>query len=292
MTARGQTRRVLFTGSLTVEASLVFPLFFYAVMSICCFFGYMEVKRAVKSEMIEMARDISAFGDLVGLVSSANESVSEVEETSGLVLPFVDAITLGTVFRERTVTDNRIVNYVKGGAGGISFLGSELITDKDTIKIVCEYNLKAPTSLFNTAGIPVHQEVEYRYFTGYKVKSLLLKSSEDDEDGSDKVYITENGTVYHLSVQCPSLKIKAFEVGADEVPGRRNSSGGRYYACEKCARGSMPESLYITPEGDRYHFRLDCSGLKRTVKEVSLDDLDDDFAECRRCGQKEESDGE
>lgn len=285
-----QSRRLSVAGSLTVEASLVFPIFFYAVMSICCFFGYMEVKGAVKAEMIELARDISAYGDIVSLVDSLEISVTEAEELAVSKMPFIDELSLGPIFRERLKDDPRITNYIKGGIKGISLSGSDIITNKDTIKIVCEYELKAPTSLFGLGGIPVRQEIEYRYFSGYKVKSLLYSEDESDEDDSETVYITENGTVYHVSLSCPSLKITPSEVSSKDVSDKRNRSGGRYYPCEKCAKGAIPDTLYITSEGDRYHYRLDCAGLKRTVTEISIDELPEDFEACKRCQKKEETD--
>lgn len=280
-------RALSFRGSLTVEASIVFPIFFYAIMAICCFFGYMEVKGKIKAGMIETARELSSYGMLADSAAKLEKQELKDEEIDIDELPFVDEALLTGIFLSRVSRDPQIEHFVKGGTAGISLLDSDLVTKKSSISLVCSYTLKAPVPVFNLECIPVRQEIEYRYFTGYKVKSLLIKDEDGDED-SNKVYITETGSVYHNSMSCPSLRLSIKEVLASEVAQKRNHSGGKYYPCEKCAKGSIPGAVYITEDGDRYHYSLECSGLKRTVKEVDKDDLPDTYRECKRCKKKEE----
>ena len=54
-----------YKASLTVEAALAFPVFFFAVMALCCLFLYMEAETAVGEAMLETARSVSVYGDIL-----------------------------------------------------------------------------------------------------------------------------------------------------------------------------------------------------------------------------------
>ena len=71
-----------------------------------------------------------------------------------------------------------------------------------------------------------------------------------------------------------------------EVGSQRNENGAKYYPCEHCARGEKPERLYITTDGDRYHYRLNCSGLKRTIIEIRRSQIGS-LRPCKRCAGSE-----
>lgn len=111
------------------------------------------------------------------------------------------------------------------------------------------------------------------------------KDDEKQEDDNDHsvVLITETGRVYHYTYLCPNLKVKPESVLFNEVADKRNDGGGKYYPCEHCIRNKVEMTIcYITSDGDRYHIRLDCPGLKRTISEVLLDDVGKRH-ECKRC---------
>ncbi|MCM1190123.1 MAG: hypothetical protein NC541_12600 [bacterium] len=97
------------------------------------------------------------------------------------------------------------------------------------------------------------------------------------------VYMTENGRVYHKDRNCTHLRLSVQAVARESVDQARNRWGGRYSACEKCAEASLPDILYVTVEGARYHWRDDCPGLKRTVLSVPLTEAAD-YPCCSRCG--------
>ncbi len=141
-----------------------------------------------------------------------------------------------------------------------------LLSPLDTMIDLMEPYIFSPRC--NVFGIP-DQMVMIRSrahpWTGYKL------GSGGDSGGSMEdtiVYITDTGTVYHLSRSCTHLDLSIRPVDSGQVGDLRNSGGARYRRCEICGGGSG--LVYITDEGDRYHSSLTCSGLKRTIYEIPI----------------------
>lgn len=102
-------------------------------------------------------------------------------------------------------------------------------------------------------------------------------------DDARYVYVAENGRVYHTSSKCSHICLSIHAVSQGDVGHMRNENGGRYKACEKCVgNGSRAETLYVTDDGDRFHNSLTCSGLKRTVKMVDINEVQG-LGECSGC---------
>lgn len=266
--------------SMTVEAALAFPVFFFAVITLCGLFTFWEVRLTVRRAMVETARGISAYGDI--LVRADGEP----PEVLGYL---TDALAVRALLEGALEDKELISNYVEGGEAGIACVDSVLMTDEESVRIVCRYSFRLPISFFDLGKISVRQELDYRYFTGHKVATVLESADREDEpqEQDDKtVYVTEQGKVYHLTLKCPALNLHISEIAASQISSARNENGGRYKACEKCAKGARPDVLFITTDGDRYHYVLNCSGLKRTIREVKLSELKEMNA-CKRCGKTE-----
>ncbi len=279
---RALKKRREFKASLTAEAALAFPVFFFAVMALCCLFLYMEAETAIGEAMLETARCVSVYGDIV---SGAEEKAEEKGTIAGIAADILEGAAVGTILTENLKDHPIAVNTVVGGLSGISLKGSDICTDDGCLHLVCSYELRSPVTGLGLPGIKGSSEIVYRYFTGTAADSLLEESEQETEPEEETVYKTETGTVYHVRLTCPSLKLHILTTTPGEVNGQRNEYGGKYYPCEKCASGETPEVIYITTDGDRYHYRLDCSGLKRTITEIKKSEADG-LRPCKRCGEK------
>lgn len=163
----------------------------------------------------------------------------------------------------------------------ISFAGSE-ISDSDVMDILFSCDLVIPTGIFGSLRYPLREELKYRVFSGHDVKSLLAVQGEEENGSGTEVYVTESGSVYHTSLSCPSLRISLRAVYYRMVNTERSDSGARYYPCEKCAKGSAPETVYVTSDGNRYHYKVDCSALKRGISTVDISEVGE-RTKCKRC---------
>lgn len=99
------------------------------------------------------------------------------------------------------------------------------------------------------------------------------------------VYITPDGSVYHLYSDCTHLDLSIQRVSMVVARLSQNEYGEKYRECELCdeAFGAM---VYITSEGDCYHSERSCSGLKRTIRQVPLSEAEERSC-CIRCVSRE-----
>lgn len=97
------------------------------------------------------------------------------------------------------------------------------------------------------------------------------------------VYVTATGSVYHLALDCRYLKVQVTHVPAAQIQYRRNKSGAKYTACERCARDGPAALVLITQSGNRYHNDENCSALKRTVRMIKLSEAAG-YRPCSACG--------
>ncbi len=286
--------------SLTVEAGLVFPLFFYAVMALCCIFRYQYTEYSVEKSMLATARNLGQYPEIVKAAADKESEFAEslIGGLAGKKIPVTglsvseiaerasDSLVISGFFGRQIRNYPFACDTIVGGSGGISCLGSVLYTEKETILIKCSYSLKPPISLFGLGSVRKVQELEYRYFTGIGGESLLQEEDSEEENTDDTiVYITEEKVVYHKSLNCPSLNLVISACTLEEVPDKRNKGGGKYYKCERCARGRAPDIVYIAKDGDRYHYKRNCSGLKRTITEITLSEAEKTRRACKRCGK-------
>lgn len=102
-----------------------------------------------------------------------------------------------------------------------------------------------------------------------------------DDTEETYVYITPEGSVYHLYSDCTHLKLSVRSTTMGIVGSLKNEYGQAYRKCEVC---SLPfkNLIYITSEGDCYHSDRNCSGLKRTIRRVPLSEAGGRSL-CMRC---------
>lgn len=100
------------------------------------------------------------------------------------------------------------------------------------------------------------------------------------------VYITPEGSVFHLTRECTHLKLSIERVTFVKACASENVYGERYRECTLCDE-EFGFLVYITKEGNCYHSERNCSGLKRTVRQIPISEVDGRSC-CIRCISKEE----
>lgn len=243
-------------GSLTVEAALVLPVYLIGMMSLISLFVMLKFYLVAQQAIVDEAQELS-----ISCADGHNVAISDVGEDILLRIENSDAS----------------YSFVKNGESGLSFDGSRL-NDTEYLEIVMTYVFcPLGINMLGLGEIPVCQRSVVHIRNGYERGYL------EDEEEEEYVYITENSQVYHKNRECTYLRLSIRKVNASEVENLRNRGGAKYYSCEICHSALTDGILFITTDGNRYHNRVSCGGLKRTVRAVRMTEVTE-RRPCTRCG--------
>ena len=146
------------------------------------------------------------------------------------------------------------------------------------INLQVNYYIKIPISFFEVKGVGICQ----------KSKSHKWIGDRTDGKQSDYVYVTKHGTVYHRSRKCHYLDLSIKSTDYAQISSMRNKNEHKYSACSGCvAKNHVAGKVYVTDYGTCYHSDLACSGLKRTIYLILLEETGGKRA-CGKCGANTE----
>ena len=200
--------------SVTAEAALVFPIFFFVLMVFLCFFQWMLIQAEVQKALFETASFASQYSFFAEEVLEDKNSSTEKKSYGyqGNLLEFSEGILDMALIKMKfdSILDDRISESicVAGNNIGISFLKSEFLQNGNDIDIVAEYKIRIPFPIFEGYSFRVTQCVKTKAFLGKTMQDETEYSGEDEQrekDDDSVVYITETGRVYHTSKKCNYL---------------------------------------------------------------------------------------
>ena len=248
-------------GSLTIEASLVLPIFLFFMICFLSLSSLMLFMVRLKEAMHEEAKIIAmerADGKEYSL-NSVKEDILAAVGTSILKIAPVEGREDGIDFSRTSVEDDQFIT----------------ITAEYKSKLYYDFG-----GLFDRKFI---QSSTFHTWCGYEDGLYARDNLKEDEE---YVYVTEGSEVYHMDRECTHIRLKITEVDASDIKELRNSDGGKYHSCEHCHSKTADGTLYITADGDCYHNSLSCSGLKRTVTAIPLSEAKEmGLRSCSRCGR-------
>lgn len=180
---------------------------------------------------------------------------------------------------------NRILDYVGEdyldssplvrGSAGLQLWESDMLKQGDELDITLTYAVGPVFSLGGFRGFRMGNRYFVHLWNGYEIPV--------DEEENEIVYIAENGRVCHRNRNCTHLQLSVWEISGEYAGTARNCWGSRYGPCERCVGGQKPDAMYVTEDGNCFHYRADCPGLKRTVYAVKKAEADC-YPYCSRCG--------
>lgn len=256
------------SGSMTIEAALVVPLFIFCILNLLFGIQVIETSSRITASLHETGNEICSYGYAIknGVGDGLPVNLGSLVYASANV-----AKHLGSAVDKH--------GGIKGGIAGINYLGSSVMRENDIVKLSVSYSLKYPVNM----GIRSYRLGTTYYghaWTGYGGLGDIQTSEENDPI----VYITPTGSVYHSSLHCSHLNIKTNQVLVDVVGEKRSADGSKYYPCSNCNAKNACGSVYITEYGNRYHSALNCSELKRTATAVHLSEAEG-RRPCSTCGK-------
>lgn len=254
-------------GSAVVEASMVLPLFIMAMLFIfslgCCF----KTKAVIYEGLHETAVYLAEYSYLYDMAQQGADI--DMPELVG------DGISTATAKCKlmEYIDDTELVDrFVSGSMSGIAVTQADRDEDNYIYVKIC-YKLKVDIPLFGTYKMLCTEKIRQRAYLG-------CISDEDSESGDGKyVYVAENAQVYHTSRECYHISLSvrkgSVEQAVSKSEGKDQAAqkdGNKRTDCELCSRYKKNGSLYVTDDGSRYHYTLDCAGIKRTIYRVKKSD--------------------
>lgn len=244
---------------MTVEAAVVLPL---------CLFFLLNLSSAV--EMIRLHNRIeTSLWNTGSQLALYEYEQSDSKPVSVLTAFYVQNRLIFDAGKE--YLDRSPLLY---GHNGIQLLESDMLQD-DMLSISVTYRV-APLFLpVSFASFRMANRFQVHLWDGYEIPENPVVEG--------VVYVTEYGEVYHTDRNCYHLKVTVHAVTAGRLDKERNADGKKYRSCKKCAYGTKPELIYVTREGDSYHYDINCSGLKRTVHAMTPEEAEN-LRKCAHCG--------
>lgn len=243
-------------GSVTIEAALAVPLFFFAVLTLFYMIEVMSIRTSIRSGMQYAAKEAAEAVYIKPMVTPGSLEADIVAAIGGERL-------------ERSIVVN--------GSSGIHCQESRMSASTGILELRVSYQVKLPLPVFAVPPVRMEELLRMKGWNGYARSGF---QGQDDET----VYVTETGMVYHKDYHCNYLELSIHMVSSGEISGLRNESQGKYYPCETCVHGAADSHVYITDYGDKYHNSLSCSGLKRTIYAIPLSEAVGKGA-CSKCSR-------
>ena len=279
------SKQKMIEASMTIEAAIVFPIFIFAILMLYGLIELLRIYSGIQAEVTEAALNVAIYGaaiDMVGeTISLDNPEENGVDGDSSNILTVA----------EELLDKYYIMNYVQNSIDvetlervGIKSTSSLVVKFSDLVDTdslvdgTVTYCMWPRHNIFGASSIQVVNGARVKLWTGYDKNS----SSEEEEGKERYVYVTESGTVYHLTETCTHIKLTIIPEKREDLETLRNASGAKFKACEICGGGS-DDLIFVTDTGDAYHSSLTCSGLKRTVNKVPLSEVEG-LGCCSRCG--------
>lgn len=259
-------------GSLTAEAACILPVFLSVILIVMYYFLAIQVEGSIGAELRQTAKELA-------VCAYAGEDGTEGGEVLGLVRGEISNACVKKNLISRLRDEGIGMKIIDRGPAGISLAGSSYDRE-NRIDIRVSYQLRFPALIPGLGKLKGFQRASVRAWVGRE--EIRKEGGGAGEEDGRTVYVTESGRVYHLDRNCTHIRLSVQRVRQDEIAGRRNQNGEKYAPCEIC-RVQGQDKVYITETGNRYHSRASCSGLKRTVLQVLLPELDG-WEPCSRCG--------
>ena len=238
-------------GSLTIEAAMILPLFMSGMLAlVSILFMYLAGQR-MQALLINTAEELA-----VRCSDGHNEALSDIRDEYAKSIPAED------------------LRFIRDGSDGIDMTASNL-DDSEYIELCVRCEFVPLSGFFDMITVPYGRRCLAHIWCGYENGYF------PDEE---YVYITNDSEVYHSDRECSHIRLTVKQTTPDRLGSLRNDNGSRYRPCEICHARPSDATLYITPEGDRYHNSITCSGLKRTVYTIKKSETGG-RRPCSRCGR-------
>lgn len=249
------------SGSMTVEASLVLPLFLFAMVIMTMPCSMMNRQRQVQAVVESVCEELCQAA-YVGYELKEKKTEMKLPE-EGLELEFeADGLEGAAMMAYAQAQVRRKLGETR--VRKLSLAKSEFMEDGETVNLVASYEMALPFPVFRLSAVPMTSKSCRRAWIGKDGGWLESGTGEDDDE---IVYVGKNSARYHESRTCHYLYNQLTGVARAEVDSLRNADGKKYHPCAVCGGGTGGQ-VFIMQSGTSYHSSSSCTAIIAYVKAV------------------------
>lgn len=264
-------------GIITVEATLILPIYILVISSIIYLFNILYIQNTFQERMSEISREISSDYYLSCCLSSLDSKQKstfyELSDTLDTVTSsFITASYIDNLFNNKDIQQLIKSGNIVDKSDGLSFNGTYIDTSTHDLFIHLSYKIKLPFLPWSLS-LPIKQYCKLHLFYGRNI-------TQNKGDTTTYVYCSRSGNIYHTNKYCSYLTKYTAVVPISKIP----SLG--IIACYRCNYPSYSTNakyVYLTMEGERYHYSLDCPTFTCNIYKVDYEQLPSYFRLCTRC---------
>lgn len=270
------------SAGMTVEASIVLPLFLFFFLNLSSAIEMIRLHGNLQLALWDIGNRMAVCGYVLPKEKEIEESAEWWKQAAGIAFSYLYVKEqIGDFLGKPYLEEAPIVD----GINGLQFWESDISTEGDVFEITVTYQISSYCDIAAFRPFRMANRYYGHLWNGYEL------STESDEN-EDIVYITERGKVYHRDIDCSHIKLSIQETTLQDALKRHNSYGERYQLCDLCGKkenSTLKKEegatvVWITLDGNGVHYNRNCSGLKRTIREVPLSETAG-YLPCSRCGK-------
>lgn len=268
--------------SITLEASLVVPIYICFIVAILYIFKILEIQNYVNQSMEEAARKTNTYAYSLSVLeklplSDKKEILSDDSfSASNIARKYAYLELTKAIFLNEDTVSYLDHSKIKNGSKGLKFMITKDGFFSDVIDFNVSYIIKLPFVSEKLLSIYINQRCYFKTFTGEDIT---------DKTGghTEYVYVTATGSVYHTSPYCSYLS-KSYSVLSRESFEDILQNTSTYSPCSNCAKNTpLGVNCLMCPGSQVYHTDPTCFYLNAKIYKVTLDSTINKMPLCHRC---------
>lgn len=271
-----------YRGSVTIETLISLLMFMIIVLFIGSFMMIINTQVAMQIHINNIAKDTAKnmfYVEMTDEISEYNKTLKSIKEQvedklKGQYMDITESVFDKGYLMAQLVKDIQTKSSTNSqflyDINWINITDSSIENGK--VDLVVKYKIKIP--LINKY-LSISQRALVKDWTGTDITTT-----------SEKVYITENGVVYHKSKNCSHLIVNISKTTVGQAENKNNTHRRKYSGCQYCVKKKLlsDEGVFITEDGNKYHTSLQCSGLTRRIVEKDISQVEG-IRPCSECGK-------
>lgn len=267
--------------SMTVEAAMVLPLFLFFLFNVIFLLEAVRLQSRVTAALQQAGDRICEYAWYGEYAAGGGEGAVQIPQAAS------DILSIGFASGEiRNHLGSAYMNStcLRGGSGGISLLHSKILSGNDIVELHADYRTRPFIPILCGPDFSIRSTYYAHAWTGYAAgEGEPAQTADAGQETEGEVIVAEHGVVYHTDPDCVYLRPRVRAVNASSLGHLRANDGSIYHACEYC-HPSPDGTVYITPDGNRYHSSSSCSRITRTTHAETREEAEGHLRPCPKCG--------